>query len=245
MNAATTKRKLLLVLWLGLTAVAPLSVGCAKADDDAVHAEEGADAELGTDAHAEEHHGDEHAAGAHGASEHHGLDHFQLYAAALNFFVLLLLFHWKGTPAIAAFLKSRRKNVEDALNEAAEMKAAAEAKQKEYQERIAQLDVEIAKLREEMIKTGEAERDRIVAEAEQKAARMRRETEFTIEQQLKQLRIDLTREAVEAAVRGARTELEKQASDSDQQRLAKGYLEAVAKETSASGTPRDGKVGAA
>ena len=39
----------------------------------------------------------------------------------------------------------------------------------------------------EMIKAGEAERDRIVAQAEEKAARMRKDTNFLIEQQIKQL----------------------------------------------------------
>ena len=46
-------------------------------------------------------------------------------------------------------------------------------------------------------------RDRIVAEAEARATRMRDDTRFVIEQQMKQLRADLTREAIEAAVNAA------------------------------------------
>ncbi len=78
-----------------------------------------------------------------------------------------------------------------------------------------------------MISAGEKERDRILAEAEHKAARMRRESEFLIEQQAKQLRADLLREATESAVTAAEQLLIKSTTNFDQQRLAQEYLSSL------------------
>ena len=68
------------------------------------------------------------------------------------------------------------------------------------------------------------EGDRIVAEAEEKAARMRKDTSFLIEQQIKQLRKDLTRQAASAAVVAAEELLQKSTTESDQDQLAESYL---------------------
>jgi F-type H+-transporting ATPase subunit b len=75
-----------------------------------------------------------------------------------------------------------------------------------------------------MIKAGEAERDRIVSQAEEKAARMRKDTAFLIEQQIKQLRKELTQQAATAAVVAAQDLLEQRTTDSDQDQLAEAYL---------------------
>ena len=44
--------------------------------------------------------------------------------------------------------------------------------------RLEKLDQEMVEIRGDMIKAGEAERDRIVAQAEEKAARMRKDAGF-------------------------------------------------------------------
>jgi F-type H+-transporting ATPase subunit b len=91
--------------------------------------------------------------------------------------------------------------------------------------RLEKLDQEMVRLRAEMVKAGEAERDRIVAQAEEKAARMRKDTQFLIEQQMKQLRKDLTREAASAAVLAAQELLQEKTTADDQDRLAEAYLD--------------------
>ena len=86
------------------------------------------------------------------------------------------------------------------------------------------LDQEMVEIRGEMIKAGEAERDRIVAQAEEKAARIRKDTTFLIEQQIKQLRKDLTQQAANAAVVAAQELLQERTTDADQDQLAETYL---------------------
>jgi len=168
----------------------------------------------------------------HGAHDGHGeltfrglLSSPDFQGTLVNFGALILLFAWvirkKGNPALA----ERRKQVEAELEEAKRLRAEAEKRHMETATRLEKLDQEMVQIRGEMIKAGEAERDRIVAQAEEKAARMRRDASFLIEQQIKQLREDLTREAASAAVSAAQDLLQKSTTDSDQDRLAEAYLE--------------------
>lgn len=149
----------------------------------------------------------------------------EFQGTVVNFIALLLLFGWvirkKGNPALA----ERRKQVEAELEEAQRLRAEAEKRHMETATRLERLDQEMLHIRADMVKAGEAERDRIVAQAEEKAARMRKDAGFLIEQQIKQLREDLTREAAEAAVQAAKELLQKSTTDSDQDRLAEAYLE--------------------
>jgi len=145
-------------------------------------------------------------------------------ASSVNFLLLVFVIWLLARKKVPAYLKTRREQIEVGLAEAARLRGAAESKKREYEERLGNLQQEIERLRTEMIRAGEAERDRIVAEAEVKASRMRRETEFLIEQQMKQLRIDLTREAVDSAIAAAERVLSESTTAEDHQRLAKDYL---------------------
>jgi F-type H+-transporting ATPase subunit b len=141
-----------------------------------------------------------------------------------NFLVLVGLLTWiirkKGNPALAA----RRAEVEKELAEAQRLRTEAEKRHMETATRLEKLDQEMIQIRGDMIKAGEAERDRIVEQAEEKAARMRKDTTFLIEQQVKQLRKELTHQAASAAVVAAQELLQQRTTDSDQDQLAEAYL---------------------
>lgn len=196
------------------------------------HAEEGG--------HADEGHGDE---AAHGGHDEHGDDHGEAHAAELdmprlagqiiNFLLWAGILFWMLKDRLPAFLANRRMTIQGELDEAARMKAEAERKYAEYSERIENLDSELDRMREEMRKGGLAERDRIVADAASRGEKMRAEARFLVEQQMKQLREDLTREAIEAAVSAAEGILRERTLDpasgaSEQQRLATDYLDRLA-----------------
>ncbi|MBT8469390.1 MAG: hypothetical protein KJN97_11645 [Deltaproteobacteria bacterium] len=146
------------------------------------------------------------------------------HGTLVNFGALILLVAWvirkKGNPALAA----RRAEVEKELAEAQRLRADAQARHMETATRLERLDQEMFQIRGEMIKAGEAERDRIVSQAEEKAARMRKDTAFLIEQQVKQLRKELTQQAATAAVVAAQDLLQQRTTDSDQDQLAEAYL---------------------
>ena len=142
----------------------------------------------------------------------------------VNFGALVLLIAWvirkKGNPALAA----QRAEVEKELAEAQRLRAEAQQRHMETATRLERLDREMLQIRGDMIKAGEAERDRIVSQAEEKAARMRKDTAFLIEQQVKQLRKELTQQAATAAVVAAQDLLQQRTTDSDQDQLAEAYL---------------------
>jgi F-type H+-transporting ATPase subunit b len=171
-------------------------------------------------------HGDgAHAAG--GAHDAHAMNYTDLAGSFFNFAVWLLALVFLLRKPVAEFLRNRRATVIEGMEEAKRVKEEAEAKYREYSERIENLDAELERLRDEMRRAGMEERERIVAEAARKGDKMREEARFLIDQQMKQLRDDLTREAIEAAVRAAQELLEKGTGAADQERLAQEYLGAI------------------
>lgn len=166
--------------------------------------------------------------GEHG-EEHHAasITDTNFIASIVNFILWAVIVVVLFRKPLTAMLVGRRREVEEGLEEAGRLKDEAEAKFADYSERLERLDEELEKLRKEMIQAGESERDRIIGEAEARAARMRRDAQFVIDQQLKQLKADLTREAVEAAINAAEKALVEQIGGADQQRLADDYLSNV------------------
>lgn len=165
------------------------------------------------------------------ASEEHGeltlrsvISNPELWGAVINFGLLCYLIMLAIKKQVNPSFAERRAQVEAGIKEAQLIKEEAEAKHAEYQSRLDKLDSEIGQIRADMVKAGQAERDRIVTEAEEKAARMRKDTRFVIEQQMKQLRKDLTKEAVASAIDTAEKILTEQTADNDQKRLADTYL---------------------
>ncbi len=158
------------------------------------------------------------------AHEEAHFDALELAASVTNFLIWLALVIFLARKPLAAFLENRRLGVEEGLAEAKDLKEAAEKKYEDYSRRLEHLDEELEKLRFEMVQAGETERDRILADADARAARMRKDSSFIIQQQMKQLRTDLTREAINAAVNAAEKVLTEQVKDADQTRLAQDYL---------------------
>jgi F-type H+-transporting ATPase subunit b len=205
--------RVLRALFLALALMSPSLVSAEDSHDEAL-AHEVAEEQVAHDAHAD-----------HGELTVTGLLKDRVFqGTVINFLVLVGLLAWvirkKANPALAA----RRAEVEKELAEAQRLRADAEQRHRETATRLEKLDQEMAQIRHEMTKAGEAERDRIVAQAEEKAARMRKDTGFLIEQQIKQLRKELTQQAANAAVLAAQALLQKETTPADQDRLAEAYL---------------------
>jgi F0F1-type ATP synthase membrane subunit b/b' len=145
-------------------------------------------------------------------------------AMLVNFGLLAAGYYFLGRKPIAAGLKARRDTITKDIEEAQRMKHEAEERAKIYQGKLEKLEEELAAARESLLRAGEAESERIVREAETKAERMRKDAEFLVEQELKKLRSEVWREAVDAAVLAAEDLLKKRVTGADQERLAEDYL---------------------
>jgi F-type H+-transporting ATPase subunit b len=145
-------------------------------------------------------------------------------AMLVNFGILAAGYYLLGRKPIAAALQHRRDAVAKEIEEAQRMREQAEARAKTYQAKLERLEEEMRVARDALVRAGEAERDRIVAEAEANAERMRRDATFLVEQEIKQIRQDLWRETLESAVAAAEELLRRGVTPADQERLAEDYL---------------------
>lgn len=193
----------------------------------AVAAAEDTHGEAAAAEHGGEGHGDGADHGAHGHGDVGPMDVLSstaFWATVINFVIFVALVVRFGGRPIGDFFSSRRTEIQAGLAEGKRLKAEAEATKAEYEARMTALDQELASLREEIVRSGEKERDRLKAEAEARAARMRRDAELAIEQRVNQLRHDLTAETMTAALAAAKDLIRDQMTPDDQKRLADGYL---------------------
>jgi F-type H+-transporting ATPase subunit b len=150
-------------------------------------------------------------------------------AMLINFGILVAGYYALGKKPIAAALRSRRDRIAKDIEEAQRMRREAEKRAKTYQAKLDKLEDELKVARDALVRAGEAEKERIVTEAQAKAQRMRKDAEFVVEQELKQIRVDLQRETVEAAIATAEELLKKRVTQADQERLAEDYLSDLAR----------------
>src|SRR5688572_15136710 len=113
------------------------------------------------------------------------------------------------------------------MEDAAKMKAEAEASLAKYQKKLDEIDSEVARIKSEAKEQGEAESARILGEAKERRGRMERDARLLVEQELKAARENLMRDTVRAAVKSAEVTLAAKVGDADQQRLGEEFLASI------------------
>jgi F-type H+-transporting ATPase subunit b len=171
------------------------------------------------------------------------------YAALfLNFGLLAYGYYRFGKQPVADALKKHKASIAKEIEEAQRMKHEAEARAKQYQGKLQHLETELAEAKLALEEAGKSERERIVKDAQEKAARMQKDASFMLEQESKQVRLDLQRETVLAALGAAEELLKKRVTGADQERLAEEFLASLEhRESFGAGghpqTPGTGKAG--
>lgn len=148
-------------------------------------------------------------------------------ALALNAGILYWLLIKFGKKPISDALKARKLGIMKGMEEAAKMKAEAEASLAKYKKQLDEIDQEVERIRREMKEAGEAESARILSEAKERRARMERDARTLVEQELKAAREALLRETVRSAVKSAEATLVAKIGDADRQRLGDEFLASV------------------
>lgn len=146
----------------------------------------------------------------------------------VNFGVLLFILIKFGGPAIGKALAARHEQLKAELAAAAEARAAALARLEQQDKRLAALEQEIVDIRGGIAQEAEAEKARLIALAEERSRRIREETSFALEQQVKEAELRLRHEAGLAAVQLAEQLVRKSLNAGDQQRLVDGFVGDVA-----------------
>lgn len=149
-----------------------------------------------------------------------------------NFLILItIVWHFAKDPLNQNF-KTQREELAKAMEEAAKARASAEALRKEYEDKLANLNNQIATIRQEMKEQGEAEKSRLLKEAQIQAQRIQTEAEFTVKQELLVAQYKLREEAARLAVRMAEDVIRQVITDDDRGRLLSEYLEKIQEQRS-------------
>lgn len=188
--------------------------------------------------HGEAHEHGDHEHGDHADAGHHGggltlgraLSDKMTLGAILNFGLMMFIVVYFGRKPIKSFLESRRERISADYTDAQQLKEEALAAHKEHSERLAKLDSEKKELHDTMVKAGAAEKDRIVAEAKEKAGRLAKDTDFVAEQRQKQLKGELSTHSINAAVKAAEALLISKTTEADQVRLAEDFIKQLERE---------------
>jgi F-type H+-transporting ATPase subunit b len=159
------------------------------------------------------------------------LDVKRLALQLVNFAVLAGILGWFGGKAINKALLARHQQLKADLVAAAEARSGAELRAAEQGKRLASLEAEIAAMRAGIKQEAEDEKQRLIAAAEERAARIGDETKFLLDQQVKEAEATLKREVAEAAVRIAEQIVTKSFNAGDQQRLVDTFVSDVAAPT--------------
>jgi F-type H+-transporting ATPase subunit b len=184
--------------------------------------------------------------GEHAGAEHEApsINFKTLGWQVFNFAALIAILYFAGRGPVRRALQARNQQIKTDLASAAEARAAAQARFEQQEKRLAALESEIAAITAGIKQEAEAEKVRLIAMAEERARRIREESEFLIEQQVKQAQEDLRREVAAAAVALAEKIVRNQFGASDQQRLIDTFVGDIASSNGARpGGPTSGSAG--
>lgn len=142
----------------------------------------------------------------------------------INFVILAVGVYLVWTKAIKGLLENRSAEIKRAIDEAQSAKDFADRKAAEYKEKLNLLEKRISEIHHELKLEGEAEKARIIQEAEKAAVRVQEQAKLAAEQETKKARIEIRKEVADIAIGMAEEILRKELKPEDQERLIKGYL---------------------
>jgi F-type H+-transporting ATPase subunit b len=161
----------------------------------------------------------------HGTEGGHGhLDGKTMAFQVLNFAVLVAILVKFGGGAINKALRQRHEQLKVELAEAAQARAAAEALLAEQDKRVANLAAEVAALRASLHGEAEREKARLLAAAEERVRRVQSETQFLLDQQVKDAERRFREEVAARALELAEEKLRKALQADDDQRLVSAFV---------------------
>jgi len=150
---------------------------------------------------------------------------------AVNFLILMALLIWKGKPAVQKIAADRHDQIKTALDEAAKLRKQAQDKLTEYETKLKDADAEIKKLVDGIRTDAEADKVRILANAEKQSAQMKRDAELRIAAEIEVARAMLTREVTAAASAATEQLLRAKMMPGDQQKLVSSFITDVKSES--------------
>jgi F-type H+-transporting ATPase subunit b len=161
------------------------------------------------------------------SADGHGGD---MFWQVLNVVLLLAVLIYFARKPVLSYLAERRDTIAKNLEGSAQLLAEAERRLGEWNDKAANLDREVVSIRDATRRAAEAERDRILADAQVTAERIRRSAGAVVERELQQARERLRGEAADLAVELAAKILREQVNDGDRTRLVDEFIGHIERE---------------
>jgi F-type H+-transporting ATPase subunit b len=108
-------------------------------------------------------------------------------------------------------------------------KEEAETKYQDIEKRLRDFDGKKKEIVEQFQKEGQAEKERIIAEAHERAKQIVEQAELTIQQEMQSAKDRLRKEVMVLAADKAQETIAKEMTDEDQDRLVSEFIERVGK----------------
>ena len=154
----------------------------------------------------------------------------------VNFALLIAVIVYFARKPIVQFFADRRKEIGGELDSAARVLQEAEERFGEWQQKMAELDDEIAKIRDRERRRVEQERDRILEDARQTAERIKTDAGNAAERELRRAQEQLREEATALALELAEQLLREKVADSDRDRLMDEFISRVEQTSARAGS---------
>ncbi len=147
-----------------------------------------------------------------------------LLTLLLNTAVLFFLLGRIARPALKTGLKSRKERIAGDIEFASKMKADAEEELAKYESKLEKMEAEMQRIRTEMREQAETERETILADAKTRRAALEKDAQDRIAQELAEAKKEATRLAISQAISVAQSEIAKNITHQDQDKLAQDLL---------------------
>jgi len=146
---------------------------------------------------------------------------------AFNFFVLAGLLYWLMAAKVKTFFASRQDDVKTTLQGLECAKEEAGKKFAEYSARLDKATEEIQAMADLIRRQGLAEKERIIADAERAAEKMKDDAQKRMDHEMKMARNNLRNEAVYLSVQMAQELLKQHITATDHAAMVGDYIDKV------------------
>lgn len=152
---------------------------------------------------------------------------WDLFYRVLNFAALVFILLYFLKKPTANFFNNRREAIRAELEELEAKRIEVEQAYRESEAKMSSLEASAQEIVAEAIRQGEAERERILNEAERAAVNMKRQAEMAVQHELATAKARLKSEIAEEAARAAEELVRKNLQPADEAKMIAGYLDKV------------------
>jgi F-type H+-transporting ATPase subunit b len=145
----------------------------------------------------------------------------------LNFTVLLIVLIKVLAKPVANGLRARQQSIKEQFTDLEERKAEADKAYQTFEEKLASIEGEVSDIIQSAIAQGEAEKERIIQEANRAAEDIKRQADMAIQHELAEAKLKLREEVANQAVIMAEEMIRKNLQKADQVKLIEEYLAKV------------------